>query len=97
MPIQDGYSYSLMDRIDIYRLAESVYYRVSAERRLTTRHLYRDLEHSYALKNYIDKQQLSIATGTAPTILIERNKQTLPRLTINCSTDMTSTGGIFGQ
>ena len=26
MPIQDGYSYSLMDRIDIYRLAENVYY-----------------------------------------------------------------------
>ena len=26
MPIQDGYAYSLMDRIDIYRLADSVYY-----------------------------------------------------------------------
>ena len=26
MPIQDGYSYSLMDRIGIYRLADSVYY-----------------------------------------------------------------------
>ena len=26
LPIQDGYSYSLMDRIDIYRLADSVYY-----------------------------------------------------------------------
>ena len=26
LPIQDGYSYSLMDRIDIYRLAEIVYY-----------------------------------------------------------------------
>ena len=26
MPIQDGYAYSLMDRIDIYRLADGVYY-----------------------------------------------------------------------
>jgi len=66
MPIQDGYSYSLIGRIDISRLAESVFYRARAERRLSTRHLYRYLEHSYALTNYIDKQQLIFNNWRCP-------------------------------